>query len=224
MNIIKTLLATAICIASVAVNAGTGFTSYSATGVAYNASTTNYAVITDESKSGGDPTIDYVNSTCPTAGSLTSSNLFLVATNIFPLAANAGGLALAPAGLGLTNIVTSTNGLYGGLQVVIEHMRTPRTFELAVLGVVNPVPWFYVTNADTTIITNWGVQTAVATLSSNLPSDNMYPLGVVSYIPFTTNLNLIGPGIVTGRAKKPMVVECAGTGATVNAVHATFAQ
>ncbi|HTA30723.1 MAG TPA: hypothetical protein VK731_09555 [Candidatus Cybelea sp.] len=224
MNIIKNLALTGLCLLglTLSASANVGYSQYATGNQQYLTSTTNYAVISEQTDVGGQtgaqPVLTYINATGINASALLQ---FLTPTN--PLC------TLQVTNFGVTNIVSYTNGLVPGQFLVFEHKGDPTTYELAVLASINPTPWTTNTNTPGTTNYTWSINTAVATAATYYANDVIWPMGLYrGSIPVgNATISLTGPGIISGERRKPMLI-LSGTGtatnsATINAANSLYA-
>ena len=235
-NIIISIMALMLLTASAF--AGQGYTQFSTGGNKFlTSAATNYVVITDDSKNGGDPVVTYVNAT----SDLTSAVLqWYNTTNA--VTCSLGGTTNPTS---TTFYVNSTNGFVAGDLLVIEHLyltNSPakqRFYEVnslasTALGTIVATNIVY-SGGTTGTTTNYTytMTLAVASAVTNFPGDNVYQLNKtgVGFLPVYTNaaqgnfgINLYSAGgIYSGNRGKPLVGILNGTSAaTINSVSAVF--
>lgn len=194
-KILAGIVLSALCLSA---RADLGYSQYSTFGTQFNSSVTNYAVISNNSRNGGDPIITYFSAT----SDLSSSKLqFYSVTN---QTSEANGTTNSTT----TCTVNSTNGFTPAQFVVIEHIRGD-TYEFDTVNTVQ--------NTNQIVLN-------VAPLNPVLPGDNIYVENAVGYIPIgATTVSVNGVGIYSGKRNKPLLLTLTGTSSdSINAVSATY--
>ena len=228
---IKQLILTAVSLLlACSMQAGQGYTQFSTGGVQYNASgLTNYAVITTESKNGGDPVIAYINATSDKGGS--AVQFYYVLSKAQVVATPAGQTASST-----VYFVNLTNVFNVGDPVVMEHLGATNTVDAANLYELGFITGLGVVSSN--VITGGGatgtytnyiyaMTNAVAGTYTNGVGDIVYDMTLtnVGNIPVGVGtLSLAGyQGVYSGQRNKPLLMILkGGTNATINAVSANF--
>lgn len=223
------IFATALAAVSCLAQGITGYTQYSTGGAKYNnTSSTNYAVITTESKTGGEPIVTYLNATSDLSSSVVQ----------FYISTNKCTSVFAPGFTNTTTIyyVNSTNLFVPGDLVVIEHMNAtntyniPSSYEMGFLSTFGAAVATNVVNSGgaTGSYTNYvyTMTNAVAAVSPIQIGDNIYQMTKGGNIPVgaTTITPSSAGGLYSGRRGSPLLMVLTGTSAcTINAASAQFA-
>lgn len=194
-----------------------GFSSYSTGGTTYVTAATNYAIVSSESQTGGEPNITFLNATSDKTGAVVQ----------FYKSTNSTDCAMGFTNTTTTNYVNSTNGFVVGDEVVIAHYGpAPDVFEYGVITALGIPVLTNIVVAPTGTTTNIILQMtlAVAPTTASLPGDRIYKQTKTGTIPVgVSTLNLIGPGIYTGYRKQPLLLLITGgTNASINAVSSQF--
>jgi hypothetical protein len=203
----KSIVAAVVTVAAaVTAYAGQGYSQYSTVGSQYNSSVTNFAVITDDSKNGGDPVLTYISAT----SDLSSSKLqFYNTTNFTPCVAGYTNInAYASSGTTTNVCVTSTNNFAPGDFLVIEHVPGD-LFEMGVISTVN--------NTNQIVLCAPPVNTIK-------PGDMFFQEKAAGFIPVgAATLTVNGVGIYSGKRNKPLLMTLTGTSSdSINAASATY--
>lgn len=145
--------------------------------------TNSYTVVSANSATGGQPLVTFLSYTTTNAG----SGLRIASCTNSAVVTGANSTTNIPVG--------STNGMVSGGIIIIRHVSTD-TYERRVIGGVST------TNLPVT----------VALTASVAAGDIVYPAFQSAFIVTgtTTNQSITGPGIYSGPAQYPLLIEAAG--------------
>ena len=206
MKFIKTILTLGLLAVGLTVHAqNIGFSAFCAQGTAINAGT-NYAIIPADSKTGGEPSVTYINvnslsvNPCAVATYVSTNQTTAIATNTTT-----------------TNTVASTNGFYVGNWVVIQHLQSIPRFrnEACLVSALQNTNQIVFASAPTTAVAAGDI------INAEIPS------GSIPLTSSTTAREISNSGgVFTGQRLEPLLITAVATGGvgtnTLNVVNSGF--